>query len=289
VPILEDLSMNPASPSVARRGVTAQARTTDGWPVASAVLTVTDATGVQVARVAADEEGRLATEPLPTGTYTAILTATGFGPLARTAVVTASGSATLGVLPLARIGGADLPDPGVWTIDPVHTQITVTARHLGMASVRGRFSEFGGRIEVARPLERSIISATIQAASIDTGNKMRDDHLRSADFLGVDEHPLIEYRGESVTSLGDQKWRVNGELTLNGVTRPVPLELDYLGVGPDSWGGTRAAFRAVTQLKRDDFAITYNQIVKAGITMIGTTLRVEIDVEAVRGETLPGA
>jgi polyisoprenoid-binding protein YceI len=281
--------MIPASPSVSRRGVTAQARTTDGWPLPSAVLTVTDGGGAQVARVAADEEGRLSTDQLPAGTYTAILTANGFGPMARTAVVTASGSAALGVLALARIGGDDLPEAGTWTIDPIHTQISVTARHLGMASVKGRFSEFGGRIEVARPLERSTVTATIQAASIDTGSKMRDDHLRSADFLGVDEHPVIEYRGSSITSLGGEKWRVDGELSLNGITRPVPLELTFFGVGPDSWGGTRAAFRAVTDLRRDDFAITYNQVVRAGITMIGTTLRVEIDIEAVRGDVLPTA
>jgi polyisoprenoid-binding protein YceI len=279
--------MIPVSPSVSRRGVTAQARTTDGWPLPSAVLTVTDASGAQVARAAADEDGRLSTEALPTGTYTAILTAIGFAPMARTAVVTASGSAPLGVLAMARIGGDELPEPGVWTIDPIHTQISVTARHLGMASVRGKFTEFGGRIEVARPAERSTVSATIQAASIDTGSKMRDDHLRSADFLGVDEHPVIEYRGSSVLSLGGEKWRVNGELTLNGITRQVPLELTFFGVGPDSWGGTRAAFRAVAELRREDFAITYNQVVRAGITLIGTTLRVEIDVEAVRGEVLP--
>ena len=98
----------------ARRGVSAQARTTDGWPVATAVLTVTDAGGTQVARVPADHEGKLATEQLPAGYYTAILTATGFAPLARTAVVTASGSATLGVLTLARTAATDddLPEPG---------------------------------------------------------------------------------------------------------------------------------------------------------------------------------
>lgn len=280
--------MNPASPSTASRGVTALARTTDGWPLATAVLTVTDQTGTQVARVAADDEGHLVTEPLPPGSYTAILTANGFAPTARTAVVTASGSAALGTLALARIGGDDLPEPGTWTIDPVHTTINVTARHLGMASVRGHFSEFGGQIHIARPLEQSTVTAVIQAASIDTGSKMRDDHLRSADFLGVDEHPVIEYHGTSITPLGGEKWRVNGELTLNGITRPVPLELTYFGVGPDSWGGTRAAFRAVTDLRREEFAITYNQIVRAGITMIGATLRVEIDVEAVRGDGLPG-
>jgi polyisoprenoid-binding protein YceI len=272
----------------ARGGVTAQARTTDGWPVPVAVLTVTDTEGTQVARVAADGDGRLATERLPAGNYTAILTAQGFGPLARTAVVSASGSASLGVLALSRIGGGlDLPEPGVWTIDPVHSEITITARHLGMASVRGRFGEFGGRIDVARPIERSTVHAVIQAATIDTGNKMRDDHMRSADFLDVDRNPVIEYRGSSVTPQGGERWRMDGELTLNGITRPVPLDLTYFGVGPDAFGGTRAAFHAVTDLKREDFAITYNQIVRAGIALIGATLRVQIDIEAVRGETLP--
>jgi polyisoprenoid-binding protein YceI len=273
----------------ARRGVTAQARTTDGWPVATAVLTVTDANGTQIARVPADEDGRLATEQLPAGYYTAILTATGFAPLARTAVVTASGSAMLGVLALARTADDNLPEPGTWTIDPGHSQISVTARHLGIASVRGKFTEFGGRIDVAHPVEHSTVHAVIQAASIDTGNKMRDDHLRSADFLDVDRNPVIEYRSSSVTPLGGERWRVNGELTLNGITRPVPLDLMYFGVGPDAWGGTRAAFHAVSDLRREDFAITYNQIVRAGVTLIGATLRVEIDVEAVRGDTLPTA
>jgi polyisoprenoid-binding protein YceI len=82
---------------------------------------------------------------------------------------------------------------------------------------------------------------------------------------------------------------MDGELTLNGITRPVALDLTYFGVGPDAWGGTRAAFHAVTDLRREDFAITYNQIVRAGVTLIGATLRVEIDVEAVRGDTLPTA
>ncbi|HKN96748.1 MAG TPA: YceI family protein [Pseudonocardiaceae bacterium] len=281
--------MNPGAPQVARRGVTALARTADGWPVGGAVLTVTDPAGVQVARATADEEGRLATGPLPGGTYTAILTAGGFQPLARTAVVTASGSARLGVLPMTRQAGLELPGPGLWTIDPAHTRIAVTARHLGMASVRGTFSEFGGQIQVGRPIERSGVRAVIQAASIDTGSKMRDDHLRSADFLGVDEHPVIEYLGTSVTPLGGETWQVNGELTLNGVTRSVPLRMDYLGFGPDNWGCNRAAFRATVELRRGDFAMTYNQVVRAGIMLIGTTLQVELDVQAVQGDELPAS
>jgi polyisoprenoid-binding protein YceI len=268
-------------------GVRGTARTGDGWPVRTAVLTVTDTGGNQVDRVTADSEGVLESGPLAPGTYTAIVTAPGFGPLARTAVVTASGAAELGVLALTRAGGVDLPGPGTWTIDPAHSAISITARHLGIASVRGRFREFAGRIEVAEPAEQSTVVAAIQSASIDTGNQTRDDHLRTADFLSADTYPTIDYVGTGVAPLGGERWRVDGKLTLNGVTRSVPLELTYLGTGADTWGGTRAAFHAVTDLKQEDFAITYNQVVRAGITAIGTTLRVELDVEAVRGDTVP--
>jgi polyisoprenoid-binding protein YceI len=277
------------APASAGRGVTAQVQTTDGWPVSSAVLTITDTSGQQVARVSADADGKLVTEPLTQGIYTAIVTAPGFAPHARTAMVTASGSAVLGVVPMTRIGGVELPATGVWTIDPVHSTINVTARHLGIASVRGKFAEFAGKIEVNDPAERSTVTAVIKAASIDTGNKMRDDHLRSADFLNVDLHPTIEYIGTGIMPLGGEKWRVDGRLTLNAITRPVELELTYLGVGPDPWGGFRAAFRATTDLKREEFAITYNQVLQAGISAIGTTLRVELDIEAVQGDTLPMA
>ena len=267
-----------------RPGVTAQVRTTDGLPVGHAVLTVTDSAGQQVARVTAGEDGELGTEPLPAGTYTALLTAPGFGPAARTAKVTASGSAVLGVVELARSGGNELPKPGIWTIDPAHSAIHVTARHLGMASIRGHFAEFAGRIEIGNPVERSRVAAVIQAASIDTGNKTRDDHLRSAEFLNADRHPLIEYLGTGLTPAGGEKWALAGQLSLNAVTRPVELALSYLGVGKDPWGGTRGAFHAITDLRREDFGMNYNVVLAAGVAAVGTTLRVELDIEAVRGE-----
>jgi polyisoprenoid-binding protein YceI len=267
-------------------GVSAIVHTSDGWPVAAAVLTVTDVTGQQVARVGADADGRLATKPLPVGTYTAIVTAPGFEPTARAALVTPSG-ADLGTVELARVADAQLPEPGIYTIDPVHSAINVTARHLGFATVRGRFTEFSGKIEVGTPVEQSRVTALIEAATIDTGNKMRDDHMRSADFMGVDVHPVIQYVGTSITPLGGEKWRVDGKLTLNGMTRPISLDLTYLGVGPDSWGGVRAAFHAVTDLKREDFAMNFNQMIRAGVAAIGTTLRVELDIEALQGDTLP--
>jgi polyisoprenoid-binding protein YceI len=277
----------PASvPAGEPSGVSATVHTSDGWPVAAAVLTITDSIGQQVARVGADSDGRLASKPLPAGTYTAIITAAGFDPTARAALVTSSG-AELGTVSLPRIAGAELPVPGMYSIDPAHSAINVTARHLGFASVRGRFTEFNGKIEVGNPVEESRVTALIDAASIDTGNKMRDDHMRSADFMGVDVHPVIQYVGAGITPLGGEKWRLEGKLTLNGMTRPIALDLTYLGVGPDSWGATRVAFHAVTDLKRDDFAMNYNPMIRAGVAAVGTTLRVELDIEAVQGDTVP--
>lgn len=269
-------------------GVRAQIRTSDGWAVPHAVLTVTDFGGRQVARAVADADGEVGTDQLTAGHYTAIITAAGHAPVARTAVVAASGSAALGVVELVRAGGRELPAPGVWTIDPAHSAVQATARHLGLSSVKGRFAEFGGQIRVGNPVEGSSVHAVIQAASIDTGNGMRDEHLRSADFLDVTRHPTIEFRSTGLAPADKDRWRLDGELTLHGYTRPVRLDLDYLGIGPDPWGGVRAAYRASTVLRRQDFAMNYNQVVQAGISAVGTTLRVELDIQAVQGDQLPG-
>ncbi|NUP43945.1 MAG: YceI family protein, partial [Streptomyces sp.] len=182
------------------------------------------------------------------------------------------------------------PPPGPWTIDPAHSSVGAVAQHLGISSVHGRFTEFAGRVEIAPDeVEKSRVEAVIRAASIDTGNGMRDDHLRSPDFLDVDKHPEITYRSTGLTAAGADRWTVHGQLTLHGVVRPVDLDLAYLGTGADPWGGTRAAFRATTELRREDFAMNYNQVLQAGIAAIGTTLKVELDIQAVQGEALPQA
>ncbi|MGC5362280.1 YceI family protein [Streptomyces sp. DT24] len=269
-------------------GLCAQVRTRDGWAVQHAVVTVTDMTGTQVLRAEADEDGAVATDaPLPAGAYTVIVTAVGYAPAASTALVTASGRAEAGTVVLARQGGVELPPPGTWSLDPAHSSVGAVAQHLGISSVRGRFTEFGGRIEIAEDVERSRVDAVIGAASIDTGNGMRDKHLRSTDFLDVERFPEITYRSTALTPAGPDRWTVSGELTLHGVARQVDLDLSYLGTGPDPWGGVRAAFRATTDLRRDDFAMNYNQVVQAGISAIGTTLRVELDIQAVQGDALP--
>jgi polyisoprenoid-binding protein YceI len=287
-------------------GLRARIRTRDGWAVPHAVLTVTDMTGQQVLREAASEDGIIRTGVLGPGTYTVIVTAVGYNPAATTAIVTASGTADLGSLTLARAGEVELPPPGPWTIDPAHSTIGAVAQHLGLTRVHGRFTEFDGRIDVAENPLSSSVEAVIEAASIDTGNGIRDGHLRSADFLDVDVHPKITYRSTGITpAAGEARWTVHGELSMHGVARPVDLDLAYLGTGPDPWGGVRAAFRATAELRRDDFAMRYNQLVPdegtllrpsarggpggvmGSVAAIGIALRIELDVQAVQGEQLP--
>ncbi|GHH69793.1 hypothetical protein GCM10018793_02810 [Streptomyces sulfonofaciens] len=285
--------------------LSARVRTRDGWGVSHAVVTVTDMTGTQILRAEADDDGTIHDDtPLAPGPYTVIITALGYTPTASTAIVSAAGRAEIGQIVLARQGGSQLPPPGVWTIDPAHSSVAAVAQHLGISSVHGRFTEFSGRIEIAKysegvapapagdraeSIENSRVEAVIRSASIDTGNGMRDGHLRSADFLDVERHPEITYRSTGLTPAGPDRWTVHGELGMHGVVRPVDLDLSYLGTGPDPWGGVRAAFRAVAELRREDFAITYNQVVQAGIAAIGTTLKVELNIQAVQGEALPQA
>jgi polyisoprenoid-binding protein YceI len=269
-------------------GLSVRLRSKDGWAVKNAVLTVTDLTGQQAGRADGGEDGLAATGPLSPGTYTAIVMAPGYEPAARTVVVPANGTATLGTVTLIRAaGGVELPPPGKWTIDPVHSAVTITGRHLGMASVTGTIGEFSGAIEIAEPVELSAVHAVMRADSIDTGNKIRDDHLRSADFLDVASYPQIEYSGASVTPAGGDRWTVEGNLTLRGTTKPVPLDLTYLGTSPDPWGGQRAAFRATAELRRKDFAMDWNQVLPTGSVLVGWVMQVTLNIEAVEGDLPP--
>jgi polyisoprenoid-binding protein YceI len=283
---------SPRVPEVAppgRRGLHALVRTKDGWPVRHAVVTVTDGSGNQVVRAEADTEGTVATSPLAPGVYTVVVTAIGYSPVAVTAIATASGCAELNTLVLTRQGGVEMPPPGLWTVDPAHSKVAATAQHLGLSSVQGRFARFRGRIEVGPTPETSSVEAQIDARSIDTGNGTRDDHLRSADFLDIEAHPIISYRSTGLSAVGPDRWTMRGLLTISGITRPVDLRLSYLGTSPDPWGGLRAAFRADTELRREDFAMTYNQVVQAGISLIGATVKVELEIQAVQGELPPPA
>jgi polyisoprenoid-binding protein YceI len=262
--------------------LTGAVSTGDGWPLPGATVTVLGGAGRQLGRAVADGNGRFIVRLDGAGPVTVIVAAAGLDPVARTTTVDDLSGRDLGVITLERPGQDRLPAPGVWAIDPVHSIVRAHARHLAMSRVDGRFTELAGTVVVGDPIETSTVEVTIAAASIDTGNRDRDAHLRSADFLDVKRFPALTYRSTALTRVDDERWRLDGRLTIRDITRAATLELRYGGSGPDPWGGTRMAVLASTQLARADYAITWNMGLPGGLTVIGPTLRIDLDIQAVR-------
>jgi len=172
---------------------------------------------------------------------------------------------------------------GTWTIDPVHTDISFTVRHLMVSKVRGKFTRFEGQIITGQDLSDLSVTASIDLDSIDTGDPNRDAHIRSSDFFDVEKHQKMTYRSTGVRPDGDG-FVVDGELTLHGVTRPVPLKVEVNGFVANTPMGTRAGFSATTELSRKDFGIEFNMPLEGGGVVIGDKIQIHIEVEAILQE-----
>ncbi|MHB1488230.1 MAG: YceI family protein [Acidimicrobiales bacterium] len=169
---------------------------------------------------------------------------------------------------------------GTWDIDPVHSDVSFMVRHMMVSKVRGRFTTFSGEITTGEnPLESSV-TAEIDLASIDTGNEDRDNHVRSADFFEADAHPKMTYRSTAIRQSGD-KYILDGELTIKGVTRNVSLDLEVNGLGPDAYGGTRVGFSATGELNRKDFGVNFNATMETGGVVVGDKVQLLLEIEAV--------
>ncbi|MEX0657619.1 MAG: YceI family protein [Egibacteraceae bacterium] len=179
------------------------------------------------------------------------------------------------------VAGTEVPEAGTYQIDPTHSAVEFVVRHLGLSKVRGRFSDFGGDITVAEDVTQSTAQVTIQAASIDTRAEDRDTHLRSGDFLDVEQHPTLQFTVTGVRREGDD-WLVDGDLTVRGTTRPVTLDVAFDGAAQDPWGNTRVGFTAGTTINREDFGLTWNQALEAGGLLVGRDVRLELTVQAVK-------
>ncbi len=180
------------------------------------------------------------------------------------------------------VGGREIPMPGRWALDPVHSQVQFVARHMMVSKVRGFFRQLEGMLWIDEAPELSRVEVMIEAASIDTGDATRDEHLRSPDFLDVERYPEITYRSTGVRPGDGDKWYVAGLLTIRDITQPVPLTVEFCGVNPDPWGKIRAGFLATTEINREEFDITWNQALEAGGFLVGKGVKIEVDAEAVR-------
>lgn len=169
---------------------------------------------------------------------------------------------------------------GEWDIDTVHSDVSITARHFMISKVRGHFTKFSGAVITAENPLNSSVTAIIDAASINTGNDQRDDHIRSEDFLDVQNHPQIRFISTGIYASGDN-FALRGNLTLRGITRPITLEVELTGFGPDAFGGTRAGFSARGSVDRKDFGVSFSAILEGGGAVVGDTLDVALEIEAV--------
>lgn len=173
-----------------------------------------------------------------------------------------------------------------WTLDPTHTLVEFSAKHMMITTVKGRFADVEGTIVVdPRTPDGSTAEVRIATASIDTGVDQRDQHLRSADFLDVESHPEITFvsrRVEGASGEPGDRFRVTGDLTIRGTTREVTLDATYEGRGTDPWGGERVSFSAETRIDRRDFGLTWNQALEAGGFLVANEIRISIEAQAVR-------
>ena len=169
---------------------------------------------------------------------------------------------------------------GTWTIDPVHSEIGFTVRHMMVSKVRGKFNRFSGDIVTAENPFDSRVSASIDLESIDTANADRDNHVRSADFFEVETYKTMTFRSTGLRVDGDG-YVLDGELTLKGVTRPVSLELELGGFGPDPYGNTRAGFSASGEIKRSDFGVDFNAVLETGGLVVSDKVTIHLEIEAV--------
>ncbi len=178
-----------------------------------------------------------------------------------------------------EVRDVSFPQAGTWKIDATHTTVEFVARHM-LTRARGRFTGFEGTIEVAERPEDSKVEVSIDTATIQTNQEMRDNHLKSDDFLDVENFPVMTFRSTAVRPTGETTFRLVGDLTIKDITREVVLDAELLGWGPGPQDGSVMAFTAKTEIQREDWDMTWNMAVETGGFLVGKKVQIELEVEA---------
>lgn len=174
---------------------------------------------------------------------------------------------------------------GTYQIDPAHSEVGFVVRHMGFSKVRGRFERFEGTIKGdPSEIESLDTHVEIDAKSITTDEQKRDEHLRSNDFLDIENNPKIVFQSRRVKDVDGRNFTVEGDLSIRGVTKRVDLKGTFLGEGKDPWGGTRVGFEATTTVNRKDFGVNWNAALETGGFLVGDNVEIHLDVQAVRSE-----
>lgn len=169
-----------------------------------------------------------------------------------------------------------------WKLDPAHTMVEFSAKHMMITTVRGRIADVEGTIytDEQNPANSSV-GAVLKGASLDTRSEQRDQHLRSADFLDVEKFPEITFRSKRIEG-SKEKFKLTGDLTIRGTTKEVTLDVTFEGSGKDPWGGERVGFTATAKIDRRDFGLTWNQALETGGVLVGTDIKLNIEAQATK-------
>ena len=170
--------------------------------------------------------------------------------------------------------------PGTWTVETSHSRAGFTVRHAGISKVHGSVAITGGEIVIGQTLEDSSVTATLDAASVDTGSEQRDGHLRSADFFEVDVHPTWEFRSTAIRADGDD-YAIDGNLSIRGTTRPVTLKTVFEGAATDPFSVARLGATATVEISRKEFGLTWNAALETGGVLVADKVTITLDIEAV--------
>jgi polyisoprenoid-binding protein YceI len=178
--------------------------------------------------------------------------------------------------------GLQIPVAGTYTLDAAHKRVGFVARHLMVSKVRGDFGDATATIVVGEDPLQSSVTATIQTASVFTGQPDRDNHLRTSDFFEVAKYPTIEYRSTGIKSFEGNEFVLAGELTVKGITKPVDLHVEFEGAGRSPYGQDVFGFSATAEIDREDWGLTWNVALESGGVMVGKKVKIEIEGEAIR-------
>jgi polyisoprenoid-binding protein YceI len=171
---------------------------------------------------------------------------------------------------------------GTWTVDPAHSKVGFGVKHMGIATVRGEFTDFEGTLEIGEDLSSAKVYGTVKTQSVDTNEPQRDDHLRSPDFFDAAEYPELRFESTRIEALDDEEFRVTGQLSIHGVTNEIVLHAEVQGTDVDPWGNERVGLEVTGQLSRGDYGMKFNQALGSGNVLVADKVKLALDISAVK-------